>query len=258
MKRIGLALGGGGVRGVAHIAYIKAMEDCHIRPCVISGTSSGAIVGAMYAGGMNPDEMYAVLERLFSVKQNTISAFKQISRMQGNLLSSIAKKYLHRILPKNKFEELEIPLKVVATNFHSLEERVFSGGDILSTVMGSIALPGVFNPQPIEEEYYIDGGATNIVPFDIIREECDVLVAIDVSKARPNSYKVTKKNASKATWAATQEALISIKLKSYLVEIFERPDFGEVSTMEFSKYKRVYKQAEEMMPDFINKLKKYI
>ena len=254
VKKIGVALGGGGARGIAHIAYLKAMEECGVRPSVISGTSSGSIVGALYAGGMSPGEMYAVLERLFSIQKEQAKSIKQFKRMPESLITSFVKKYLCRIMPKQRFEDLSIPLKVVATNFHSLEERVFETGDILSAVMGSIAFPGVFAPQIVDDQYYMDGGATNIVPFDIIRDECDVLVAIDVSEVRGNSYKVTSKKAVKATWAATQEALLRAKLKTHPVDLFERPDISKVRTMEFNKYKRVNKRAKELVPVFKQKL----
>ena len=103
--------------------------------------------------------------------------------------------------------------------------------------------------------YYMDGGATNIVPFNIIRDECDVLIAIDVSMVRKQSSRPTAKNAEEATWAATQQALISAKLMSCPVEIFERPNFGRVSTLDFDKFKSVYKRANELMPAFKEKLK---
>ena len=255
MKRIGLALGGGGARGVAHIAYLEAMAGLGIRPDIIAGTSSGAIVGALYAGGMDPKGMFDVLETLFGTKKHTGAAFKRVKKVPSGVVASMTKKYLSQILPKQRFEDLEIPLKVVTTHFHSLEERVFSSGDILEAVMGSIAYPNTFAPQKIQGEYYIDGGATNVVPFDIIRGECDLLIAIDVSMVRPNNFKPTKENALHATWAATQEALISLKLQRFPIDIFERPDFDFVPTLGFDQYPYVYKRAKEFVPDFIQKLK---
>ena len=258
MEKVGLALGGGGARGVAHIAYIKAMEECGVCPSIISGTSSGAIVGALYAGGMKPGDIYAALENMFGSKKQAGSIFKMFKTMSAVLVTSLARKYLERILPKKNFEDLDIPLKIVATNFRTLEERVFEEGDILEALMGSIAYPGVFAPQPVGGQYYVDGGATNIVPFDIIHGECDILIAIDVSKVRPNNYKPSITNSPEASWAATHETLIRYKQERYPVDIFERPTFGNVSTMEFYKFNRVYKEAQELMPEFKNKLNKII
>jgi NTE family protein len=124
--------------------------------------------------------------------------------------------------------------------------------------MSSIALPGKFVPQRVGDAYYMDGGATNIVPFDVIRKDCDVLIAIDVSRVRPNTLKPNKKYAHHATWAATQEALISAKLEKTRVEIFERPTFEDVSTMEFFKYKSIYKRAETHIPGFVEQLNKVL
>ncbi len=258
MTRIGLALGGGGVRGVAHIAYIKALEEMGIKPSVISGTSSGAIAGALYAGGLSPDEIMDRLHSLFSLRGKKRVPGGRPGLKSAGFAASAAQRSLAHLLPKAKFEELEIPLKVVATNFHTLRERVFETGELLPAVMASVALPSAFVPYQVDGEYYVDGGATNIVPFDIIRDACDVLIAIDVSLVRPNQLKPTLKNASHATWAATQEAYIGEKLKSFPVDVFERPTFDNISTMEFFKYKKVYDQACTFVPDFIEKLKKLI
>jgi len=257
VKTIGLALGGGGARGVAHIAYLKAMDELGLRPNIIAGTSSGAIVGALYAGGLSPDEIYAMLESLFSVKKRSkLSFIKTFKR--DNVAASLAKQFLLRALPKKTFEELEIPLKLVATNFNTLEEEVFESGEILPALMGSIALPSVFVPQQVGDSYYMDGGATNIVPFDIIRNVCDILIAIDVSQVRPNTLKPSIKSAAHATWAATQEALISAKLEKSPVEIFERPTFEDVSTMQFFKYKSIHKRAQSHIPEFVEQLNKVL
>lgn len=255
MKTIGLALGGGGARGVAHIAYLKAMEGMGYKPDIIAGTSSGAIVGALYAGGLSSGDIYAMLESLFSIKKRSGASFIKALR-RDNIAAALAKQFLSRVLPKKTFEELDIPLKIVATNFNTLEEKVFDSGDILPALMGSIAFPSVFVPQKAGDAYYVDGGATNIVPFDILRNDCDVLIAIDVSQVRPNTFKPNIKNALHATWAATQEALISSKLEKTPVEIFERPTFEDVSTMEFYKYKSIYKRAETHSPGFIEQLNK--
>ncbi len=256
MKTIGLALGGGGARGVAHIAYLKAMEEQGIKPSVIAGTSSGAIVGALYAGGVTPDSMYAMLENLFSIrKRSGASLLKSLKR--NDMAGALAKQFLSKVLPKKTFEELSIPLKLVATNFLTLEEKVFTSGEILPALLGSIAFPSVFMPQQVQGQYYVDGGATNIVPFDILRSECDVLIAIDVSQVRADSsLKPSIKNALHATWAATQEALIGEKLKHSPVDIFERPTFEDVSTMEFYKFKSIYKRAQDHIPGFVEQLKK--
>ena len=258
MKRIGLALGGGGVRGVAHITYLKALDELGLKPSVISGTSSGAIAGALYAGGMAPDQIMDSLQKVISLRGGKNGGDTKQERRPGGMAVNAAQRSLMRLLPRTSFEELDIPLKVVATNFHTLKERVFESGVLLPAIMASVALPSAFIPQLVDGEYYVDGGATNIVPFDIIRNECDILIAIDVSLVRPAILKPTLKNASHATWAATQEAYINTKLKLCNVEVFERPTFDNISTMEFFKYRKVYDRAMDYVPGFIEKLKKLI
>ena len=89
MKRIGLALGGGGARGVAHIAYLKALDDMGVKPSVISGTSSGAIAGALYAGGMKPDEIMDSLRRLISLRGSRAGGVR-LSPQEGGIAVAAA------------------------------------------------------------------------------------------------------------------------------------------------------------------------
>ena len=140
MKRIGVALGGGGARGIAHIAFLKALDEMGLRPSVISGTSSGAIAGAMYAGGMSPDEMLNVVQEAINVR-GIYRYFSPASMRANGVVPTAARKAMGRMLPQKTFEELEIPLRIVATNFHTLKERVFSEGEIIEPLMASIALP---------------------------------------------------------------------------------------------------------------------
>lgn len=91
MKRLGLALGGGGARGVAHIAYLKAIEETGIKPHIISGTSSGALVGALYAGGMRPDDIYSVIGGLFGGKKDLRYAFRRLKLLSSVFVSSAVK-----------------------------------------------------------------------------------------------------------------------------------------------------------------------
>lgn len=254
MKSVGLALGGGGARGIAHIAYLKAMEDIGTAPRIIAGTSSGALVGALYAGGMKPDEIYRAIQELFGEKKNLKYAIKRIKLMSSVFVSSAIRNYIAQLIPKQTFEELAIPLKVVATDLNSLEQAVFEKGSLLDALMGSIAYPRVIGPQPIGGGYYIDGGAVNIVPFDVIRKECDVLVAIDVSMTKPAQLKPTIRSSARATWAASQNTLINMRLGQTPAEIMERPDIEGVSTMDFHKYGYVYERAMEYTEKFKEKL----
>ncbi len=259
MKRVGLALGGGGARGIAHIAYLKAMEELGVRPSIISGTSSGALAGALYAGGLSADDIYGIVQNLFGEKKNIKYALKRLKLMSSVFVSSVVEKSISDILPKRSFEELDIPIKIVATNLDSYSETVFERGDVLQALMGSIAYPRVIGPQLVEGEYYIDGGATNILPFDIIRKECDLLIAVDVSLSKPRqSSKPNLRNSMRATWAAMQNTIITMKLENSPVEILERPYIDGVSTMDFHKYIYIYECTQQFLPDFKDRLEKLL
>ena len=174
------------------------------------------MVGAMYAGGLNSAQMLMLMKNLSPKPGRRRNAvLSRISKMPPALLAGWVKKFLKDTLPESDFSNLKIPLKIMAANFFTLEEKVFETGSVLDAVMSSIALPGVFAPYRIGEEYFIDGGCVNLVPFDIIRDACDVLVAVDVSNVRAVTVegRPTEKDSVWVSWAATEEALMKCKLE---------------------------------------------
>jgi NTE family protein len=191
--RIGLALGGGGARGLAHIPMIEALDDLGVKPAVISGCSMGALVGAMYAGGMSGRELRDHSLKLLS---NRIDFAKfvfgsrktrfldlinlgglQALHLSGLKLADLA---MPDDLPKN-IEDFPIPLKVISTNFDQMAETVHTSGPVVTAVAASIAIPGVIIGPKINGEQHVDGGVVNPVPFDHIRDGNHIVVAIDVT-----------------------------------------------------------------------------
>jgi NTE family protein len=195
---IGLALGGGSARGLAHIPMLEVFDEMGIRPSAIAGCSIGALIGAGYAGGMSARE---IRERAETLLSNRLSAMRYIfgERRTGLFdilaLRGLASLHLHgetlaRLvlpdsLPEN-IDDLQIPFKVIATDFDSMEERVIESGPLVKAVAASIAVPGVILGPEYDGHSYVDGGVTNPVPFDHVRDGMDIVVAIDVT-GRPRS-----------------------------------------------------------------------
>lgn len=194
--RIGLALGGGSARGLAHILMLEAFDELGVKPEVVAGCSIGSLIGAGYAGGMSARELRERAEMLLS---NRITAMRyamgRASLFDLLAMRGIGSMHLHGetlagvvlpdTLPKN-IEELPIPFKVVATDFDDMCERVFENGSLVRAVAASIAIPGVILGPEIDGHTYVDGGITNPLPFDLLRSEADIIVAIDVTgKPRP-------------------------------------------------------------------------
>jgi len=255
MQKVGVALGGGGAKGFAHIAYLQAMDEMGIKPSCIAGTSMGSIIGALYAIGYTPEKILDALDSLTAKRLTAPGLLSRLQYLPPSLAASFAKRLLRGFFGEKTFEDTEIPLKTVAVNFHTLEEKVFSSGLVLDGVMASIALPGFFPPYQCGGQYYIDGGAVNIVPFNTLRDECDILIAIDVCTQRTNrELTPTAQNAYIATWNAASALLLNYQFESGQIEIVERPEFPDTGITQFDQYKKVYSDALSGIADFKEKL----
>ncbi|SNR39727.1 NTE family protein [Maribacter sedimenticola] len=174
--KIGLVLSGGGMRGVAHIGAIKALEEHNIFPSYIAGTSAGAVVGALYANGCSWQHMLELFKTvdLFSVK-------KYARNKPGFVDASKYYDLLRTYLPHDNFTSLKIPLYITATNLLDGSLKVFHQGELIRPVLASAAVPGFFAPVQIEDGYYIDGGTLNTFPVELISHFCDQIVGVYVN-----------------------------------------------------------------------------
>jgi NTE family protein len=198
--KIGLALGGGAARGLAHIPMLEVFDELGIKPSVIAGTSIGAVMGAGYAAGMTARDIRQHAEALLSSRADayrhvfrnrkarlselvSLKGFGSL-RIKGETLADVA---LPDHLPKT-IEELPIPFKAVATDYDVQEERVITSGNLVQAVAASIAIPGIIEGPRINGHVYVDGGVVNPVPFDHVRKGMDLVVAIDVT-GRPSALR---------------------------------------------------------------------
>ena len=156
---IGLALGGGFARGTAHIGVLKVLEENRIPIHAIAGTSVGAIIGGSYASGTSLKDME---EKAASVRFHDFARWT-VSRL-GLASNARMDEFLHRCFGKTKFEELNIPLAVTATDISNGEQVVFRSGDLIDPVRASCAYPGLFVPVKIGERMLIDGAFSSPVP----------------------------------------------------------------------------------------------
>ena len=190
---IAIALGGGGVRGLAHIPMLEVFDEMGIRPKVIAGTSIGAIIGAAYASGIPARSIRAhsegILRRRFDLVRQVFSArATPIQRIMSlvQLKTAVLKPdvLLDLLMPPQlarDFADLEIPLQIVATDIHAYQPVVIDSGPLVTAVAASMALPALFTPVPHEGRLLLDGGLSNPLPFDILEGAADIVVAIDVS-----------------------------------------------------------------------------
>jgi NTE family protein len=192
----GLALGGGGARGLAHIVVLEAFDELGVRPSLIAGTSIGAVVGAAYAAGMSGRAIREHATRSLRDRSGVMAALiaSRVGRLAdivsgfGNPFLIDGERLLDRLWPEavpERFEDLLLPLEVAATDYHARAEAAFTTGPLGPAVAASIAIPGVIRPVRLGERLLVDGGAVNPLPFDRLIGRADVIVAVDVTGGLP-------------------------------------------------------------------------
>jgi NTE family protein len=179
--RIGLALGGGAAKGFAHIGVIKMLEASGIHVDVVAGTSAGSVVGALYASGMGPFQLQQQAFDLDEAKIRDVRLFSG-GLVQGRKLQD----YVNELVRQRPIERLDRPFAVVATELETGKRAVFVRGNTGQAVRASSSIPGVFEPTPIGDRHYVDGGVVSPIPVDAARQlGADFVIAVDIS-ARPS------------------------------------------------------------------------
>lgn len=179
--KIGLALGGGGARGIGHIGVLKALEELGLKPDFISGTSAGSIVGSFYAGGYSVEQMEAIAKNL-RVKDVRDSKFIWKPSSSENIEMLVEKSFNKDHV---EYSDLKIPFTAVCVDIKTGKELHFSEGDLAKTVSGSCSVPGVFKPVKYLDYHLVDGGILNNVPADVVHNMgADVVIAVDVNCTR--------------------------------------------------------------------------
>ena len=191
IMNIGLVLSGGGARGAAHIGAIKALEERGIFPTHIAGTSSGAIVGALYAAGFSWSEVLVFFK--------TIPLFhtKRYARNKpGFLNSENFYNDLKVYFPKDNFDELKKPLFITAANIIDGSSKIFSNGQLIKPIIASASFPGVFTPTEINGKFYVDGGTLNNFPVEPLKNICNKIIGVYVNPLKEVSMKDLKHSYS--------------------------------------------------------------
>ncbi len=235
--KIGLALSGGGARGIAHIGVIKAIEELGIKPDVISGTSAGSIVGVLYASGMRPAEIFDVVSHLSIFKSVKIAwAWSGLLKMEG--LQSL----LTQHIPKNTFESLKIPLTVAATEIRLGEIQYFSSGELAPAIISSCSIPGVFDPVHFNERLYVDGGLLDNLPTTPIRDKCDFLIGSNCNHLTTSYDEHSLKAIIERSMLITVNANTTAS-RMICDLVIEPPYMSRYSVFEMGRAKEIYDTA---------------
>jgi NTE family protein len=238
--KVGLALSGGAVRGIAHIGVLKALEEASIPVDMIAGTSAGAFVGACYAK-----------ERNVALLQETALGIdlKKLPRLVDLNLISLGKGFVHGQKVKSillscigdvEFEDLKIPFAVVAADAESMEEIVINKGSVVEAVRASVSMPVIFTPVKWGDRFLIDGGVVNPLPVDVVRKMgAEIVIAVNVlAIAQPKKRRKQAEERSRMRLAPSPGSMhvsvVNEKINNLLRE-------NEGNTMVFDELSRVAK-----------------
>ena len=267
--KIGLALSGGGARGAAHIGVLKVLEENLIPVDYIVGTSMGAIVGALYASGMSPDELEAVIshidwsdafvdriprkDRSFRRKRDDdlylIKPKPGVSKdglefplgiLDGQKIDLLLKRHTLRVTTVRDFDELSIPFRAVAADIETGEAVVIGHGDLALAMRASMSIPVVFAPRIIGGRLLVDGGISSNLAIDVVRQMgADVVIAVDISSPLQTREEI------KSVLAVTDQLASILTRRNTDLEIstltdrdvFIEPDLGDIKTASFDRAK---------------------
>lgn len=267
---IGLALGGGGARGLAHILVLEVFDELGLTPAVIAGTSIGALIGGAYATGLDAKEIGArardilshpaeIARRLFSGKPRDWMDLWTIRPFSASLMNPRALTQL--VFPESAstdFTQLKIPFRAVATDYRDQSPVVLKDGPLDLAIAASMGLPALFRPVEHEGQILVDGGLTDPLPFDQLGGGCTLSVAVDVTgRTRVSAERApTALEAVLAISQIMQNAIIREKLKSEAPDILIRPPVDTFRILEFYKIGDILEAAAPIKDDLKRALDK--
>lgn len=255
--RVGVALGGGGARGLAHIAILEAFDELGVKPHRMAGTSMGALVGAAYASGISAAELRAHAEEVLSNRVQL--ARRLLSRSDASLAALISfqafgplmvnglrltQLFFPRGVPE-RIEQTEIHFSVAATDYYDRKEVVLSRGPMREVVAASIAIPGLIAAPRINDRLIIDGAMVNPVPVDHVRDHVDLTVAVDVTGG-PSSTRRRGPSNTELIFGATQimqRQIAALRRKDNPPDIIIEPSVDQFRVFDFFKIREILAAA---------------
>ncbi|MGD8986075.1 MAG: patatin-like phospholipase family protein [Desulfobacteraceae bacterium] len=272
-KRVGLALGGGGARGLAHIGVLRVLDKESIPIDLIVGTSAGALVGGAYASGISPDELEKKADEYLNSPEFQSSAIRGFEKAQavadmglkrkiqnylknryivvqamfkpGILSNEEFQETINHFIPDIQIEDMPIPFRAVATDLVSGEQIIFSKGSLRQAIGASCAVPGAIAPLKEGEWLLSDGGIISLIPSNVAREEgADVVIAVAVDRG------LSPREDLRTVVDIYQRAseIMAEKLKEYelaAAKVVILPEVGELHWSNFSQAMNLIKEGEK-------------
>ncbi len=255
MKKLGLALGAGGSRGVAHIGFLKALEEAGIKPDYICGCSMGSVVGAAYASGMSTEAMWKIVSKL------RLLDLIAPSGQRGGLFGT---RKMRQLLIKHigvvSFSDLKIPFHCVAVDMCTQSLVEFSEGNLIDAVVASSSIPAVFHPLDKDGMRLIDGGILERVPAAQVKKMgADVVVAVDVLGQRDCSEDCPR---VLGVLLETIDLMDNYRTRrrreenADIIDFWLEPELGNMSQYELKQIRFAYEKGYELGIKHVKKIKK--
>lgn len=244
----GLALGGGGAKGLSHIPFLAALDEMNVRPKLIAGCSIGAVLGGLYASGMSAREIAARIR-----SDGIVEAAVQSIRFGTPRGHGLMGRFLRANLQVSNFAELAIPAIFVASDFWTREEVVLDDGDLVSAICASAAMPGLIKPVIRDGRTLIDGGCVNPVPFDLLKDRAGHVAAVNVAgikNADDNGPRPNRRNALFNAFQIMQQVILREKLKSSPVDFLAEPGLRNIRILHFGKADEIMESARDDVERF--------
>ena len=277
---LGLALGGGGSRGVAHIGALQALHSSGISPDIIAGTSSGSTIGAMYAATLDPFwienrfRKFMETDLFFKFRSGSLidgrneetflekvtTKVKQHYMVALGLNKSfvakreVIEKAVNFLVPCNAFSELKIPMEIVAVDIQSGEEIIYHEGDLKESIIQSSSIPGFFEPTLKDEKIIVDGGVSSPIPIETLKNKVSTIMAVDIT----NSMLKPLKSPNMIEIMRRSDIITSLKLKAKLsseADILVKPDVAGIHWSDFENFNKLLYSGKSAMEKILNRMK---
>lgn len=257
MVKVGIALSGGGARGMAHAGVLKALEEFGIEPQIISGASAGSIVGALYAYGYSADDMLRI-----SKGSNMLKVIRKSRKIGMNMEPHYVRDLIKDAIPEDDFSCLKKKLFIAVTNITTGKSEIMTHGKLSEVVAASSAIPILFKPVEMNNCLYVDGGLLNNLPVEPLKSQCKVLIGSNVV---PHGFAHLNRNKLKDIIGRTKEMIVWNSTQNQLLQcdvIIESPEVFEMSMFHFRGAKRFfdlgYQQTLTQMDNILREITKKV
>lgn len=257
-KKIGLALGSGGLKGFAHVGVIKALEENNIPIDFIAGSSIGALAGGLYAANKDIKQLEEII---LTTDVKKVLELLDLRLSKGFLRGRKIEEFINHYLYHKNFDDLKIPLAVVATNLRTGEAEIIRSGDLSSAIRASISVPVIFQPFKREGKLLIDGGMTMPIPIRALKQMgADIVIAVNLYNAFERPKRFSKISMSLIGNEALEIMLYQITKRDIVeADVVIAPDVDGYNVPKALKQRqKIFHLGEEAAREKIDLIKKLI